>query len=351
MQTMQAVALTRIPNGLEVVEMPVPEIADNEFLVKMHACSLCYTDVKACQHGRHFYIELYGLPWVPGHEMAGEIAAVGRRVEGFSVGQRVAVAPFNPCGTCPPCRRQSYRFCHKAPDSFVQPGGFAEYFKVPGDDAHLRTIVLPDAVSYEEAALVEPVASCRHALRKVRIPDGVDVAVIGAGPMGLILMQLAKAEGAARVFMVDVDAQRLEQALDFGADEVIDAARDNANQVLRLKTGFLGADVVIEAVGRAETYRLALEMARGGGSVSLFGGMPGGSTVEIPSELLHYQELTITGTSSFSPDDYREALALIATGRIDVKRLITHRFDSLSGVPEAVALSLAKQGLKKVVLL
>ena len=351
MKTMKAATLTSIPKNIQVVEMPVPEITENEFLVKMHACSLCYTDVKACMHGKHFYIELYGLPWVPGHEMAGEIAAVGSRITDFSVGQRVAVAPFNPCGECPPCERKSYRFCHKAPGSFVQPGGFAEYFKVPGDGAALRTIVLPDSVSYEEAALVEPVASCLHAVRKVGIPVGADVAIIGAGPMGLILMQLAKAEGAARVFMVDMDDQRLEQALDFGADEVINSAKDNANQVLRLKTGFMGADVVIEAVGSAPTYLLALELARGGGAVSLFGGMPGGSTVEIPSELLHYQELTITGTSSFSPDDYQKALELIETGRIDVKRLITHRFHSLEGVLEAIDLSLEKQGLKKVILL
>ncbi|WP_051327016.1 zinc-dependent dehydrogenase [Desulfatibacillum aliphaticivorans] len=351
MKKMKAACLTKIPKEIEVREIPVPEIGENEFLVKMHACSLCYTDVKACVHGKHFYIELYGLPWTPGHEMAGEIAVVGDRVTGYSVGQRVAVAPFNPCLECPPCKLGAYRFCHKAPGSFVQPGGFAEYFKVPGEGAHLRTLVLPNAVSYEEAALVEPVASCLHAVRKAGVPQGSTAAVIGAGPMGLILMQLAKAEGAVKVFMVDVDDQRLEQALDFGADEVINSAKENANQAIRLKTGFMGADVVFEAVGSAQTYLLALEMARGGGAVSLFGGMPGGSTVEIPSDLLHYHELTITGTSSFSPDDYKNALELIEAGKIDVKRLISHRFDSLDGVLEAVNLSLDKQGLKKVVLL
>jgi len=169
--------------------------------------------------------------------------------------------------------------------------------------------------------------------------------------MGLILMQLAKADGAARVFMIDIDEDRLSQAMEFGADEVINAKKDDANQELRLKTGFMGADVVFEAVGSAETYRLALDLARGGGSVNLFGGMPSGSTVEIKSDMLHYQELTITGTSSFSPDDYQKAFKLIETGRIDVDRLITHRFDNLGGVLEAVELTLKKEGMKKLVLL
>lgn len=348
---MKAATLIEVPKKIEVIEMPEPEISENEFLVKMHACSLCYTDVKACMHGRHFYIELYGLPWVPGHEMAGEIVEIGSQVEHMSVGQRVAVAPFNPCGSCPPCKLGAYRFCHKAPGSFVQPGGFAEYFKVPGDGVALRTIVLPDNFSYASASLIEPVACCLSAVRKTGIPLGSDVAIIGAGPMGLILMQLAKADGAARVFMVDIDEQRLSQAMEFGADEVINAEKDNANQVLRLNTGFMGADVVFEAVGSAETYRLALDLARGGGSVNFFGGMPSGSTVEIKSDMLHYQELTLTGTSSFSPDDYQKAFKLIETGRIDVERLITHRFDSLDGVPEAIELSLRKEGMKKIILL
>jgi L-iditol 2-dehydrogenase len=347
----KAAALVKIPKQIQVVEMPVPEITDNDFLVKMHACALCYTDVKASLHGRHFYIELYGLPWVPGHEMAGEVVAVGRNVKTVTIGQRVAVAPFNPCGSCPPCRLGAFRFCHKAPDSFVQPGGFAEYFKVPGEGAALRTIVLPEGFRYESAALVEPVACCLSAVRRTGIPLGSDVAIIGAGPMGLILMQLVKADGAARVFMVDIDAARLEQAISFGADETIHAAEENVNQTLRLKTGFMGADVVFEAVGSAETYRLALELARGGGAVNFFGGMPGGSTVEISSDSLHYQELTITGTSSFSPDDYQKAFKLIQTGRIDAERLISHRFDSLEGVLEAVEMSVRKEGMKKVILL
>lgn len=348
---MKAATLTDIPKGIKVVEMPVPEISENDFLVKMHACCLCYTDIKACMHGKHFYIELNGLPWVPGHEMAGEVVAVGERVKDINIGQRVAVAPFSPCGQCPPCKLGSFRFCFKAPDSFVKPGGFAEYFKVPGDGALLRTLLLPDNVSYEEGALAEPVACCLHAIRKAVIPLGGDVAIIGAGPMGYILMELAKADGAARVFMIDIDENRLEQALAFGADEVINAAKGDANRELRLRTGFMGADVVIEAVGTAETYKMALELARGGGSVSFFGGLPGGSTVEIPGELLHYQELTITGTSSFSPDDYQKALKLISTGRVDVKRLITHRFHSLDGVLEAIELSLKKEGMKKMILL
>jgi L-iditol 2-dehydrogenase len=352
MKMMKAATLMEIPRGIEVLEMPVPEISENEFLVKMHACSLCYTDVKACMHGKHFYIELYGLPWVPGHEMAGEIVDVGSKIKNFSVGQRVAVAPFNPCCSCPPCKLGAYRFCHKAPDSFVQPGGFAEYFKVPGDGAALRTIVLPDNFSYAVATLIEPVACCLCAVHRAGgIPLGADVAIIGAGPMGLILTQLAKASGAARVFIVDIDEERLAQAVEFGADELINASKEDANQVLRLKTGFMGADVVFEAVGSADTYRLALDLARGGGSVNFFGGMPSGSTIEIKSDMLHYQELTITGTSSFSPDDYQKAFKLIETGRIDVERLITHRFDSLEGVSEAIELSLKKEGMKKVILL
>ena len=350
-KTMKVAQLLEVPKKINVVEMPDPEISETEFLVKMRACSLCYTDVKACLHGRHFYIELYGLPWVPGHEMAGEIVEVGRKVEQLAVGQRVAVAPFNPCCSCPPCKSGAYRFCFKAPDSFVQPGGFAEFFKVPGDGAALRTVVLPDDFSYESASLIEPVACCLSAVRRTGIPIGSDVAIIGAGPMGLILMQLSKAGGAARVFMIDIDEDRLSQAVEFGADEVINAETGDANLALRLKTDFMGADVVFEAVGSADTYRLALDLARGGGRVNLFGGMPSGSTVEIKSDMLHYQELTITGTSSFSPDDYQKAFKLIETGRVDVERLITHRFDRLDGVLEALELTLRKEGMKKIVLL
>ncbi len=348
---MKAAALFEIPKVIHVVDMPKPEITDDEFLVRMRACSLCYTDVKASMRGKHFFIELYGLPWVPGHEMSGEVAAVGARVEGLKVGQAVAVSPYVPCGRCPACRAGSYRFCVQAPFSFVQPGGFAEYFKVPGNNASLRALPIPDGVSFEEAALTEPVASCLHAIRKTNIGLGQTVTIIGAGPMGLILLQLARSCGAGQVIMLDQQADRLETARTLGADTLIDTGREDPVARVKEVTGYLGSDVVIEAVGTVATYLLALQLARGGGTVNFFGGLPSGTVVEMSSDMLHYQELTLVGTSSFSPDDYENALKMIAAGRIDVKRLISHRFTALEGVMAAIDLTLDKKGLKKVVIL
>ncbi|MCD6569926.1 MAG: zinc-binding dehydrogenase [Deltaproteobacteria bacterium] len=348
---MKAAALFSIPNDIRVTDIDRPQIGDSDFLIKVRACALCATDVKVALRGRHFLIDLHGLPFVLGHEIAGEVAEVGRDVKGVSEGDRVAVSPYVPCGNCYACRIGNYRFCEKAPFSWITPGGFTEYIKVPGENAASRVAKMPLDLSFEEAALTEPVACCFNGIAKSRIRMGEDVTILGAGPIGLMLLQLAKVAGAGRVIMIDMDKKRIRYAKEFGADEVIDAGTEDPGECIRELTQGRGSDVVIEAIGSTKTYQQALQLVRGGGTVTFFGGCPGGSTIEIGTDLLHYMELTLVGAQSFGPDVFHKSLKLISTGRIDAKRLITHRYYSLDKVKEAIDISINKEGLKKVVII
>jgi L-iditol 2-dehydrogenase len=332
----KAFALFSIPNGVQVIDIDKPQIGPGEFLVKVRACALCQTDVKIVSRGRHFLIDLLGLPLVLGHEVAGEVVEVGRDVEGVAEGDRVAVAPFIPCGKCSACRTGTPQFCEKIPLSWIRPGGFSEYIKVSGENAGLRVARIPPNVSFEEASLTEPLACCLNGIIKSGIHLGDDVAIVGAGPVGLTLLLLAKIAGAGQIIMVEMDKQRIECAKRFGADEIIDPGVEDPSAAVRRLTYGKGADVVIEAVGSIKTYDMAIHLARAGGRVTFFGGAPGGSKFEIPTDLLHYMDLTLTGAVSFSPDTFHKSLKLIAAGKVDVKKLITHRYSTLEALKESV---------------
>jgi len=342
----KALALLSIPDDLRVIDIDRPNTGPGDFLVRVRACALCQTDLKIVSRGRHFLIDLLGLPLVLGHELAGEVVEVGKDVQGVAEGNRVAVAPFVPCGRCSACRTRTPQFCEKIPLSWIRPGGFSEYIKVSGENAALRVAKIPSHVSFEEASLTEPIACCFNGIAKSDIRLGDDVTIVGAGPIGLTLLLLARIAGAGQIIMVETDSRRIECAREFGADQIIDPGVDDPAAAVRRLTQGKGSDVVIEAVGSVKTYDLALSLVRAGGRVVFFGGAPGGSKFEIPTDLLHYMDLTLCGSVSFSPDSFQKSLKLIAGGKLDAKKLITHRYSSLEALRESILSPAKTEGLK-----
>jgi L-iditol 2-dehydrogenase len=219
---------------------------------------------------------------------------------------------------------------------FSSPGAYAEYVRLPGRIVRQNTYRIPEGLSFEEAAFLEPFACVVHGGELANISPGDLVFVIGAGPIGLLHTQLAKAYGAGTVVVADTSPNRLGMAGELGADKTVDAAEDPVREVKGLSDG-RGADIVIEAAGKPETWHLAVQATRKGGTTVLFGGCPSGSTASIDTEAVHYGELTLRGAFHHTPRDVSRALQLISSRQVNVAPLITHRMP-LTDVEKALRL-------------
>jgi L-iditol 2-dehydrogenase len=282
-------------------------------------------------------------PSVFGHEWAGVVAELGSGVSGFSVGQRVVAPNSAPCGRCFYCRRGRLSLCE---DLILLNGAYAEYIAVPARIVEQNLIPIPDNVPLKLAPLAEPLACAIHGIERSKIQLGDTVAVIGHGPIGLMLTRLAKLKGA-RVIVVGRNPMKLSKAREFGADELVDVREvsDAVEAVRSLTTKHRGADVAIEAVGTPETWEQAIAMARPGAVVNLFGGCKGGTQIRVDTRRLHYDELEIIGVFHHTPRYVRTALSLIATGQLDAGTLITHDMP-LEKLEEAFALMMGGTTLK-----
>lgn len=310
---------------------PVPE--RGEVLVKVKACGICGTDVHIF-HGNY----QVKYPLIPGHELSGEVCAVGEGVTGISVGDRVAVDPNNACGQCSYCRQGRVNLCKNLnPIGVTRDGGFAEYCRVPAVQIYL----LPDSVSFEQGALMEPLACALRGIQMAEIAPGDTVAVLGSGTMGGLLLQLARTSGGGKMFLSEPIPKRREIALSFGADLTVNPLEDDVHQAL-LSLDPDGADVVFEAAGLAVTAEQSLQLAKRGGKVIFFGVVSPTEKVEVSPYLINENELTIRGSFN-NPLTNSRALELIASGRVSVEPYISHRFPieqfeeafSLFGKPEA----------------
>jgi L-iditol 2-dehydrogenase len=326
-------------------EVPVPEIGEGEVLVKIKAALTCGTDAKVFLRGYH--AKMLKPPCVFGHEFAGVVEEVGEGVNGFEVGEKVVAANSAPCGKCFYCKLGRESLCHNL--LFIN-GAYAEYIKIPAPIVEQNLLKIPEHVSFKHAALVEPLACVVHGVEESNIKLGDTVAIIGAGPIGLMFLMLAKLKGA-RVISSDAMPERLEAAKKLGADEVIDASKvvDQVKAVKELTEGWEGVDVAIEAVGVPELWEKTILMARKGGTVNLFGGCAAGTSIKIDTELLHYNELTIKGVFHHTPYYVKRALDLIASNSINAGALITHEFP-LNRVKEALELIVNKKGIKSAVI-
>jgi L-iditol 2-dehydrogenase len=322
------------PGDLRVEEVDVPRIGKGELLIRNHVVLTCGTDLKMFLRGHR----LATPPLIIGHEFAGTVEKTGKGVEGFEEGMRVVAANSAPCMSCYYCRIGKPNLCERLDEvlvGFSSPGAYAEYVRLPARIVKQNAYEIPKDVPFEAAAFVEPLACVVHGIETSNIRTSDLVFVIGAGPIGLMHVQLAKVRGAKTVAVADASPERLQRAAQLGADQLITSS-DPAGQV-KMLTENRGADVTIEAVGKPETWELAVRATRKGGTAVLFGGCPAGSTASIDTGLVHYGELTLKGVFHHTPRDVRESLRLISTGQVKVAPLVTHRM-RLDQVEEALRL-------------
>lgn len=305
------------PGRLELHEVAVPKPGPDELLVRVRAATTCGTDLKTYKRGYH----LLTPPTLFGHEYAGDIVEMGNDVRGFEVGMRVVAHNSAPCHRCHYCTRGQENLCENL---LLNYGAYAEYITVPGPIVALNTFVVPDHVPYEVAALTEPLSAVVHGHRLLSIGHGETVAVIGAGgPIGLMHVQLSKLAGAVQVIAVDMNPKRLEMAARLGATHTVDASAEDTAERIRELTAGIGVDVAIESAGSLAAWNTAVDVARKGGRAQFFGGLKGGTAIELDTYRIHYDELTLIGTHHATPLDVRKAYDLIVTGTIDAGALIT----------------------------
>jgi len=312
------------PGKLRAEQVSIPEAGPGELIVHSSVALTCGTDVKMYRRGH----PLAQPPQIMGHEFAGKITAVGSGVTGFDVGMKVVAANSAPCNRCFHCLMHRPNLCEHLDErlvGFTWPGAYAEYIRIPERIVQQNTFVIPDGVPLDEAASLEPLACVVHAWDLTRdFPVGGTAVIIGGGPIGLLHSQLARLNGARQVALCDVVEQRLAEAERAGVDATINSTTENPSaKVLELTEG-RGADIVVEAVGRRETWELAPKAARKGGTVLLFGGCGSGTEVTFEAEKIHYGELQIQGSFHHTPASVERAFKLIASGKVSIKPLISH---------------------------
>lgn len=303
---------------VRIEQIPIPRVSAGEVLVRIRAALTCGTDLKVYRQG--FHARMIVPPAVFGHELAGIVEQVGEGVESFSPGMRVVAANSGPCNKCFFCERHLANLCEDL--QFIN-GAYAEFIKIPERIVRQNLLILPDNLPFREAALVEPLACVIRAVEETAISEGDTVVVIGLGPIGLMFVQLLRSIGA-KVIAVGRRGSQLSLAEKMGAAYVLNSSDSNVVEKVRTITnGRRGADVVIEAVGRTETWQQAMGMVRRGGTINLFGGCPSGTHIPLDTTLIHYSEITIKASFHHTPRHIREALDAIHRGEIQPKELIT----------------------------
>jgi L-iditol 2-dehydrogenase len=303
---------------VRVEERPVPCIGPGELLVRIIASGICGSDVME-------WYRLDRAPLILGHEIAGEVVGVGEGVKIYKVGDRVAVAHHVPCNTCRYCLSGNHTVCDTLRRTNFDPGGFAEYVRLPAINVERGIFPLPDDMSFEKATFIEPLACVLRGQRKANLRTGQSVLVIGSGISGLLHIQLAKALGAGRIVAVDINDYRLEAAKKFGADVIINADEFSPERMREVNAGRL-ADLVIVCTGAVTAVNQALASVERGGTVLFFAPTAPGITIPISiNDLFWRTDITLTTSYAGSPADYAAALQLIQAQRLPVREMITHR--------------------------
>jgi L-iditol 2-dehydrogenase len=333
---------------LRLEEIPVPEAGPGEVLLRVKAAAICGTDIRMFRNGARGAGP--GNPLVLGHEVSGIVESTGPGVSGYRAGMAVAVAPNMGCGVCDQCVSGNTQMCdtYKAFGINI-PGGFAPFMKIPREAVSQGNLApIPEGGDFVSAALVEPLACVYNAFQRTAIVPGDTVLVIGAGPIGLMHAKVALMAGAAKVYMNDLSAERL--SLCRAAEPAI-ITLESAGLKERLSslTSGKGVSVCITAAPSGEAQVLALEVVGVNGRVMFFGGLPEGkSKVPLDTNLVHYKQITISGTSRQSLIQYRQTLALVASGRLVVKDLVTMS-TPLDGIRASFEQVIQGKGLKNVI--
>lgn len=337
--TMQAVVLHG-REDLRVETVPVPAVGPGDLLLRVGAALTCGTDLKVFRRGYH--AKMLVPPAVFGHEIAGTIIATGDGVAGFKAGDRVVASNSAPCGSCLFCRRQQPNLCN---DLLFNNGAYAEYIRIPARIVQKNTLRVPDGVSFQHAALMEPLACVVLGLEQCNPRPGDTVVVLGAGPIGLMFIRTAHISGCRVIAVVKRDDQ-VASARRFGADEVVQIADgvDTVTAVRALTEEEEGADIVVECVATPATWEQSVAMVRKGGVVNFFGGPPSGTVVALDTNRLHYGDITLKATFHHTPATNRTAFELITGGRMRAEDFITAT-SSLRDVPEVFRRMLVRSAI------
>ncbi len=331
---------------LRIERVDIPRLAPGDVLVRVRTALTCGTDVKVFRRGYHAL--MIQPPSLFGHELAGDIVAMGESVQGFQVGDRVVAANSAPCGQCYHCLRQQENLCE---DLLFNNGAYAEYIRIPERIVQKNLYRIPAHVSYQDAALVEPLACVLRGLEETGVRPADSVAVIGLGPIGMMFVRLATTVYKARVIAVGRRQQQLDRAVRLGAAETVlnEEGADAASEVKAL-TGGRGADVVIEAVGMPEVWQLAIQLLRRGGVVNFFGGCPSGSEVGVDTDLLHYSELTLKASFHHTPALVRKALEAVSSGYVTARDFV-NRVEPLANLLEVMQHLMSHNGHLKTAII
>jgi L-iditol 2-dehydrogenase len=323
---------------IRIEERPKPRISSDEILVKMKASGICGTDVME-------WYRIKKAPRVLGHEMAGEIVAIGRSVKNFRKGDRVFVSHHVPCYRCHNCSQGNYTACESLHTGNYDPGGFSEFIRIPKENMKYGTFILPVEITYEDATMIEPLGCAIAGQKHLGLKKGQTVLIIGSGVSGILHIQLAKFK-KAKIITVDINNYKLQKASEFGADYVIDAQKYSLDELKSINNGRL-ADVVIVCASAQQAVDNAISSVDRRGKI-LFFAVPE-TDIRIPSLGFWRDEITVIFSYGASPDDLKEAIKLIASKKIDVGKMITHSV-KLSDVRKGFKIaSESKESLKVVV--
>lgn len=339
MKTMK-VAMYYNNNDVRIEEIPVPTIGDTELLVKVKASGICGSDVME-------WYRIKKAPKVLGHEITGDIVAVGKNVKRYKIGDRVFVSHHVPCNTCRFCKNDQQTLCHTLHSTNFYPGGFAEYLRVPEINVDRGVFVLPKGMSYEQGVFIEPLACVVRGLRAARMKPGQTVLVIGSGISGLLQIKLAKAWNAGRILATDIEEYRLKAAKKFGADVVIHAKENVPEAVKKHNEGRL-ADLVVLCTGALPAVQQALQSVESGGTILFFAPTEPGVDVSFPLFEQWNKQITMVSTYAGSPEDINTAIELITTKKVIVVDMISHSLPLSEAAKGFQLVAKAKDSMKVI---
>lgn len=329
----------------ETIEKPV--INENEILLKMEKAALCGTDIRILEGKKTKDVR---YPSVIGHEMCGTIDQLGDNVKGYEVGEKVAIANVIPCGSCSSCLAGRENAClNRTAIGYQYDGGFAEYVRIPESCIAAGNVVkLPDSVSFTSGALIEPLACCIRGLKNANIGFNDTVLVVGAGPIGLMHVQLAKISGASKVIVSEPNDFRKEKAKVLGADIAIDPTSENLEEIIMEETEGLGVDVIMVAIGVPSIVNSTFKLCKKGGTVCLFAGFSGKGECTVEANVIHYGEINVCGSTAYKRSDYLAAAEMVKAGKIYLDEIATHTY-KIDDFVEAYEMNKSGAGLKVMI--
>ena len=336
---MLAVVKDRKGEGFSLKEVPVPEVGPEDILIKVKAVGICGSDMPIFSGVREVPMNL-----IPGHEFSGVVEKIGGDVLGFKVGDRVTPGLVINCGHCIYCRQGHESLCENILETGIHvDGAFAEYVKVPAKTAHL----LPESMTFEQAASIDPIASAYRPVKKANIGSEDTVLIFGPGPIGIYTAQCAKAEGAKRIIVAGVngDEERLKLAEELGADCVVNlSGADLVKSVMEINEGHL-PDIVFEASGHPSAVQMCLDSVKANGKIVFIGIQHQSINLELAK--IVRQEVKVEGSICYTWKDYKECIDLVSTGRVNTDRMVTHEF-ALSDIEKGIQVMKNREAVKVI---